>query len=443
MNLYHSRITFSLIFSLILWYSSSVQAEPKPEKGLLLDKIVAVVNDELILNSELQKRIFKTKQDLQARHVNTTPGPAFALKVLDSMIIEKLQMQKIKQRGLQISDEELLNRIRDIAQRNKLTLVQLREKLNLARPNGFKLFRQNIRQQLLFRKLQQVEVFSRTQVTEGEINNYLQRQSLVNHNEEYHLKHIVINLPESATPKQREAAKAKAKTILEKLNRGEDFSQMAVRYSEGGKALLGGDLGWLGNDEIPTFFANRVQSLKVGEHSQLIKSPIGFHIIKLVGKRDKNSNIVKQYHLYRFILLSDNTAKAKKPPKALLELSQKMNTLAAFKKLNSQFSDIPADVNANGNLGWQTLQEMPLSYADAISNLTPGHATIPIASERGWEILFLDGTREQDMNIANKHQQAMETLRRKKANETYEIWLRRLKDDALIDNRLAPEKKGL
>ncbi|WP_024850671.1 peptidylprolyl isomerase [Hydrogenovibrio kuenenii] len=426
-----------ILFAFITLLPSVLLAAP--EKGQLLDRIVATVNDDIILKSELDRQVATTEKDLTARNVQITDIEQLKRKVLDKMIMEKLQLQRIKAHGIQVQDEEVLGQIQQIAKRNNLTVLELRDRLNLSEPDGFKHFRQRIRQQMLFQKLRQVEVLDQTQVTEDEINSYLQRQSLIQNNFEYHVGHIMVNLPDSATPEQRDKAKQKAEAILERLQDGEDFSQVAVRYSEGSKALNGGDLGWLTTDQIPTFFTNTVESLKVGQLSNIIHSPVGYHIIKLLGKRDKGSKLVEQYHLYRFILLSDNAKKQSNPPKALIELAKNIKSLEDFKKLNKKYSDIPASVNAHGNLGWQTTQQMPLEYAKAISDVPPKHAAIPFATEKGWVILFVDGKRLQDMNAAGKRKQAEETLRLKKANEAYEIWLRRLKDDAVININLGKQ----
>lgn len=407
-----------------------------PEKGKLLDRIVAIVNNDIILKSELDAEVTKTEQELAARHVQVDDISKLKRKVLDKIIMEKLQLQRIKQRGIQVQDEEVLGQIGDIAKKNHLTVLELRDRLNLSEPDGFKHFRDRVRQQMLFQKLRQVEVLDQTQVTEEEVNNYLQRQNLIQNNYEYHLQHIMVNLPESATPAQRDEAKQKAENILKKLQDGQDFSQIAVRYSEGTKALNGGDLGWLTTDQIPTFFTNIVESLKVGQISNLIRSPVGYHIIKLLGKRDKGSKLVTQYHLYRFILLSSNAKKQPKPPKALIELAKSIDSLEDFKALNKKYSDIPASVNAHGNLGWQTIQQMPLQYAKALADVKPKQTAMPFATDKGWVILYLDAKRQQDMNAANKRNQARQTLRLKKANEAYQIWLRRLKDDAVIDIQL-------
>ncbi|MDG4812213.1 peptidylprolyl isomerase [Hydrogenovibrio sp. 3SP14C1] len=420
----------SLLFILTPFFAWSAPQEK------LLDRVVAVVNDNIILKSELDKEVSLAKQDLQARNIPVTNPDELASKVLDKIILERLQLQRINQLGIKIADDELFTQIQEIAKQNNLTVIELRDRLNMSQQNGFENFRERIRQQMLFQKLREVEVLSKTQVTEDEVSNFIQRQALVQSDTEYRLGHIMVSLPESATPAQRDASRQKAEEILQKIRSGEDFSQMAVRYSEGSKALQGGDLGWLGTDQIPTFFSDAVNQLEQGQTSDIIRSPVGFHIIQLQGKRNKNSQIVKQYHLYRFILLSEDAQKKQQPSSTLVQLAQSLTSLESFKQLNEKYSDIPASVNANGNLGWQTEKEMQPEYFQAIANIQPGHAAKPFATEKGWVILFLDGIRNQDLSLKDKRKQAMQTLRMKKANETYEIWLRRLKDEALIDIRL-------
>ena len=432
--------TLTTLFILLL--NANLHLQAKQSSGILLDRIVAIVNDEVILKSNLDNRIEQASIELRSRGITVSDNESLQLKVLDAIILEKLQVQRASQRGIQILDEELLEQIAEIAKENKLTILQVRNKLNSAQPNGFAVFRENIRQQLLFQKLRQVEVLSQTQVTEDEINNYLQRQSLINNNLEYRLGHIIINLPESATPAQRNQSEAKAQAVLDKLNSGEDFSQIAVRHSQGANALKGGDLGWLKSDQIPTFFSENLNSMEVNDHSKLIKSSIGFHIIKLLGERDRNSKLVTQYHLYRFTLLSDDITQNTKlsAPKELINLAEKIQSLEDFKALKEKYPDMPDAINANTDLGWLSVAKIPKLYYPALQNITVKKATPPIASDRGWDILYLDATREKDLNKLNKRQQALQAIRMKKANETFEVWLRRLKDEALIDNRLTQNK---
>lgn len=423
---------FTWLPLLMMLHSAQAWSESQPQ---LLDRVVAVVNDDIILKSQLDREAELARQELQTRNINVSNMDELNMKVLDRMILEKLQLQQIKRMGLKVPDEELLGQIQQIAEQNNLSVLQLRDRLNYARPNGFQEFRERIRQQMLFQKLREAEVLSKTQVTEDEINNFIQRQNLIENSDEYHLKHILIGLPESATPAQRDAARKKAEEVLQKLREGEDFSQMAVRYSDGSKALQGGDLGWLSNDQIPTFFAKAFSQLKPGQFSDIIRSPVGFHIIELDGQRNKNSQLVKQYHVYRFILLSDDAKHLKQPSNTLISLADSIDSLEKFKQLNEQYSDIPASVNANGNLGWQTAHDLPAEYFAAIADLDPSQAARPFATDEGWVILYLDGIRQQDVTLKDKREQAMQTLRMKKANETYEIWLRRLRDEALVDIR--------
>ena len=433
------KIITALFISLI---TTSPFTLAKEQTGELLDKIVAVVNDQIILKSTLDGRIIEAKSELKSRGIPVQDSLSLKGKVLDNIILERIQLQRIKQIGLKIPDDFLLEKITEIAKNNRLSLLEIRNKLNQNKKNGFAIFRENIRQQLLFQKLRQVEVLSKTQVTEDEISNYLQRQRLIKNDTEYHLAHIIINLPESATPKQREASLNKAKEILQKLNNGEDFSQVAVRHSQGGNALKGGDLGWLKSDQIPTFFSEQINEMEPGQHSKLIRSSIGFHIIKLMDKRNGTSKLVTQYRLYKFTLLSDDVKNSQSAtaPKRLVEIAKNINSLESFQDLKNQFPDLPKELNANTDLGWLNAQQIPENYYQALNTIKLKQATRPILSKLGWEIIYLDETRKKDLNILNEREQALKTIQMKKANETFEIWLRRLKDEALIDNRLAANK---
>ncbi len=315
-----------------------------------------MVNDKIILKTELDMRMIQAREELRTRNINVADMDGLAIKC-STPWFGRAAKERIDQRGIKVSDEELLEQIREIAEENNLTVITLRDRLNLSQPKGFARFREQLREKMLFQKLREIEVIAKTQVTEDEIDNYIQRQNLVQNSTEYSLGHIMVNLPDSATPAQRDASRSKANEILQKLRQGEDFSQMAVRYSDGSKALQGGDLGWLGLDQIPTFFSPVVQNMEIGQISDLVRSPVGFHILKLQGKRNKDSDIVKQYHLYRFILLSDKAKDAKEPPQALIDLANRIDSLEEFKALNKEYSDIPASVNANGNLGWQTCKK--------------------------------------------------------------------------------------
>jgi len=426
-----SKIWITLF--LIGLLSQTSLADTKPQ---LLDCVVAVVNDDIILKSDLEKGLVKAMQELRSRNIQLTDKEDLAEKVLDGLILERIQLQRSQQLGLKVSDDELFQQVLAIAKQNNLSAAELRDQLNKSKPNGFETFREGIRQELLFKKLRDSEVLSKTQVTESEVTNFIQRQALMQNYSEFKLNHIMISLPKSATPAEREASREKAQKLLTRLKQGEAFSQLAVRHSDGQNALQGGDLGWLKADQLPSFFMDEIDKMAVGDISRVIRSAVGFHIIQLQDKRDKDAKIVKQYHLYRFILLSDNAQQTQTPNATLIKLAKGINSLEDFKALNDKYKDMPTSVNTNSHLGWQTLAEMPQDYIKAIKDLSPKQAAMPFANDQGWVILYLDGIRDKDLSIINKRQEAMQSLRMKKATESYGSWLRRMKDEAIIDIRL-------
>jgi len=262
-----SKIWITLF--LIGLLSQTSLADTKPQ---LLDRVVAVVNDDIILKSDLEKGLVKAMQELRSRNIQLTDKEDLAEKVLDGLILERIQLQRSQQLGLKVSDDELFQQVLAIAKQNNLSAAELRDQLNKSKPNGFETFREGIRQELLFKKLRDSEVLSKTQVTESEVTNFIQRQALMQNYSEFKLNHIMISLPKSATPAEREASREKAQKLLTRLKQGEAFSQLAVRHSDGQNALQGGDLGWLKADQLPSFFMDEIDKMAVGDISRVIEA---------------------------------------------------------------------------------------------------------------------------------------------------------------------------
>ncbi|KUJ72198.1 molecular chaperone SurA [Thiomicrospira sp. WB1] len=415
----------------------SVPASASAQNTQLLDQIIAVVNDEIILQSELAQRVAQARQDLRRQNIAMPSQRELVEKVLDRMILQRLQMQRVQQLGLQVGDQAVLEQMQQIARQNNVTLAQLRDNLNRQQPQGFAQFRERIREQMLFQKLQETEVLARTQVTENEIERYLQRQALIDTAYEYRLRHLLISLPEAPTTEERDQARQEIEQLRQSILQGQSFESVAASSSDGQNALEGGDLGWLTQDQIPTFFTAVATQLQSGEVSDIIRSPVGYHLIKLEDKRRTDDQaLVDQYRLHRFLILSDDAAKQSKPPQSLVEVAQGIGSLADFETLKGDYPDMPASVNANSDMGWLTLDELSVTHARLVEQLSPGEAARPYATQEGWEILYLDQTRQTDPNAQDQRQQAIETLRRQKANESFDVWLRRLKDQAIIDIRL-------
>jgi peptidyl-prolyl cis-trans isomerase SurA len=434
-SVFPSSLSLKTLFLSAFTSLAILSATPTLATEILIDRIVAVVNDRVILKSELTAQMFTKSQELAAQNIPIEDTDALQSKVLDSMILETLQLERAENLGLQVEDQEVNEQLQKIATQNKLTLMDLRNQLNIEMPDGFQKVREKIKNKILIQKLREAEVISRAQVTESEIEHYLQRESLETSNIETRLGHILIELPDSATPDQRNEALEKARRLLKRINSGEDFSQLAVRYSNGSKALNGGDLGWLKQAEIPTFFAEAISGLKTGQVSKIIQSPSGFHIIKVIDQKDDALQLVKEYHLHRFIILSDNADQNNIPPN-INQLATSLKSQEDFNGLSTKFPDIPSEVNAASDLGWKTIETLPSPIRNAVANLEINSALPPIATEKGWMILFLQDTRTIDQKTVDKTQQAMQVIRMRKANEMFDLWLRRIKDEAFIKIRL-------
>lgn len=267
--------------SLILLLSLSTQLQA----NTLIDRIVAVVNDDIILLSELDDQTEQALAELRQRQIQRPDINALRERVLDNMIMQTLQENRAKQRGITVSDEEINAQLAQMAEANNLTLLQLREALNREMPDGFQVIRQQISDQTLIQKLREAEVINQIQVSKEEVDNFIQRRQLQNANEEFKISHILITRPDSPSAEQSRELETQVNDLYNQLQAGADFAEMAVRHSEGSQALNGGDLGWLGVDEIPSFFSAEVQRLQVGQISDVINTPGGYHILKLVDKR--------------------------------------------------------------------------------------------------------------------------------------------------------------
>lgn len=427
-NWSHTLHTMCLLFITCFVIQTPANADE------LIDRIVAVVNDEVILKSELSDEMLTQQRALMSQGITMPSAAILQQKVLDSLILEKLQLERAKQLGIEIPDEKITEQLETIAQQNNMSLIALRKRLNLETPNGFNALRQQIKHKVIIQKVREAEVLSQTHVSESEVENLLNRQALSTRQESLHLGHILIELPDSPTPQQRQQALQQAQEIHQRLQAKEDFRQLAVRYSDGSKALQGGSLGWLKRTEIPTFFTDAIAGLNAGEISQVIQSPSGFHIVKLIEQKQLTSNAaIKQYHLHRFIIPSDQ---AQQPSPKLIALSLSLRSIEDFNTLQTTYPEIPQEVNQNSDLGWRTLEEMPEPLRNKVQTMQANQALPPLATQQGWMILFLEATKIITVSDTNQEQQAIQTIRMRKANEMFERWLQRLKDDAFIEIHL-------
>ena len=401
-----------------------------------LDQIVAVVNDDVITETELDNQLHFIEQQLRQRNTQMPPENILRRQVLDRQVLDRLQLQVAKRLGIRVDDEAVNHVLSNIADQNHLSLSEFRQVL-ANQGYDFANFREDIRNQMIISQLHKSQVEDKVTVTDQEVDNYLATMAArKGMNDEYHLAHILIALPESATPDQIQAARDKAEKVLQQLKTGADFEQTAVAVSAGQQALKGGDLGWIKAGQLPTIFADEVLRMEPGQISDLIRSPSGFHIIKLLDKRHGEQHIIKQT-LARHILIrtnelvSDDDARQR-----LARLRERILAGADFGELARANSDDKVSAAEGGSLGWVSPGDLVPRFEEVMDSLKPGEISEPFRTNFGWHIVQVMARRDVDNTKQFERARAKELIRKRKADEALQNWLRQLRDESYVDYRL-------
>lgn len=402
-----------------------------------IDHIVAVANDDVITHTELEKRMRLVKQQMQQRQAKLPSDDVLRKQILEQLILERLQLQVAERVGIRVDDETINNVINNIAQENKFTLEQFRQVL--AREGyDFADFRQNIKKDITISQLRKRRVENRVTVTEQEVDNYLiNMANRQGSNDEFHLAHILIALPEAASPDQIQAAKQKAEAVLNRLRLGADFAETAIAVSNGQKALEGGDLGWRKGGQLPTLFSDTVINMQVGQMSNLIRSPSGFHIIKLLDRRSKAQRHTIQQTLARHILIRPNEVVSNAEAKQrITRLYKRIQGGADFGQLARASSDDTGSAVEGGSLGWVNPGVMVPEFEDQMNKLQPGQISQPFESQFGWHIVQVMARRQHDDSKQLERAQARQQIGRRKSEAAVENWLREMRSEAYVEIRL-------
>jgi len=412
----------------------TANASPAPRESL--EKIVAVVNDDVITRTELDNRLHAIKDQLKNQPSPLPPDSVLEKQVLDRMILASLQLQLADRNGIQVDDETLNRTIERIAQDNKLSLPEFRTVLE-KEGYDFATFREDIRREIIISRVQQRQVNDRVMVTEQEIDNYLAAQKAQgNAGTEYHLAHILVTVPDAASADRIQAARKRAKDILAKLHAGANFQETAIAASDGQQALQGGDLGWRKLGELPTLFVEPVSHMKSGDISDLIRSPSGFHIIKLLERRDGERHIITQTHARHILIRTDELTNDDAAQSKLRDIRKKLMNGADFAEMARKYSNDTANAANGGDLGWVTPGEMVPAFETQMDKLASGEISKPFKTNFGWHIVQVLDRRRHDNTDNFMRSQARKTIRQRKIEEELQTWLARLKDDAYIENRL-------
>ncbi|MBE0440320.1 MAG: peptidylprolyl isomerase [Gammaproteobacteria bacterium] len=415
-----------LLFSLLL--VATAVAQP-------LDRIIAVVDDEVILESELADMENTVRQQLRQRNAAIPPSDIMSKQVLERLIMQRLQLQRAASSGVRVGDDALNAALRQIADNNNLSLREFRDVIE---KDGFAFsdFRESIREEMIISRLRKSQVEDRIVVTDREIDNFLATQVAQGGDEEtYHLLHILINLPEAAMPEQIQAAQAKLAKIEALLAEGADFSQVASGYSDGQNALEGGDLGWRKKGELPTLFANEVPQMKVSEVSNVLRSSSGYHFVKLADKKSEETHLVKQTLASHILIRTNELVTDSDAELRLNQLRERIVNGDDFAELARAHSDDTGSAIEGGSLGWSSPGVMVPEFEEKMNVLATGELSDVFKSRFGWHLIKVIDRREENMAEEFKRNKAREQIRIRKINEELENWLRELRDEAYVEYR--------
>lgn len=421
----------------------AAKSAPNPEqealrtKGVPLDRIVAVVNDGVILESELDKKVANIVKQVDASNTTLPPMDILRKQVLDQMINIKLQLQEADSEGITVSDDQVNQAISRIVENNGMTLSELPEKLK-EQGIDYADFRQQLRDQITIQEIQQKVVQDQMSITPREVDAQLKEdQESGNADVQYHLSQILIATPLSPTSAQVDAARKKAQDIYAKLKQGADFAATAIASSDGQQALKGGDLGWRKQSELPTIFSDLVANMNPGDISEPVQSSSGFHIVKLDDvKRQAKKVVVTQTHARHIliktsVLMTDEQAKAK-----LEDLRKQILAGADFAKLAKQYSEDTGSASQGGDLGWLDPGATVPAFDEHMSKLQVGEISEPFKSQYGWHIVQVLGRRQADQTAESLKNKAYEEVYNRKSDQIVQDWLSQMKGSAYIEYHL-------
>jgi len=402
----------------------------------LLNRIVAIVNDDVILSSELNAAIDRIVEQLRANDKPVPDRPVLAKQVLERLIVETLQLEIAERNGISVDDSMINEEIRMLTEQSGISMTEFRDVL-VRDGYDYGEFREGLGKQLLIQQVRRQMVASRIKVTDQEIDNLQATLKASGQSDvEYQLSHILISIPEASSPEEIQAAEQRANNILERLGSGADFSEIAIAESDGQTALEGGDIGWRKLGQIPGLFLESVEVMQVDDVSDLIRSSGGFHIIKLTGKRGDERHIVQQTKA-RHILLKPDTVNLEEDVRIRIEkLEARLRGGEDFAALARSNSQDTLSAAKGGDLGWFNQGDMVPEFEEAMNKLEIGEISSPVKSQFGWHIIQVQERRSHDSTEEYERSKVRNLIRSRKYDEELFLWLRRLRDESYVEYRL-------
>ncbi|HLR16323.1 MAG TPA: peptidylprolyl isomerase [Alcanivoracaceae bacterium] len=402
----------------------------------ILDRIVAVVNDDVIMASELEQSTNIIASELRNNNVQLPPQEILRNQVLERMVMDKLQEELAERNGIRIDDSSLNQALANIASQNGLSLRDFSAAIE---KDGvpWERFREEIRKEMLFSQLHQQAVGRRLQITDREVERFLDSEMGKQlFSAEIHLGHILIPVRDGATPDEVEKARNQANQIVKNIRSGARFHDQAVRYSAGNEAFQGGDLGSRSPAQWPTLFAEAASNMKVGDVSEPLRAGNGFHIIELKNRKGGENQLVTQYKV-RHILITDSAVRTKNQAQQLIiRLHQEVSNGADFAALAKEHSNDPGSARDGGSLGWVNPGVMVPEFEDMYRKTPKGELSPIFQTQFGWHFLRVDDIRTTDMSDEYRRHTARLALQERRYEEELEQWLREMRNEAYVDIRL-------
>lgn len=414
-------------------------AAPAAGANQPIDRIVAVVNDDVILQSELNEATRSVQQQYASQPGQLPPPDVLQKQVLDRLILNRLQIQKAQDQGIHVSDADVDQAVNGVAQQNKMTADQLRAAVEHD-GGSFEAFRQQLADQITVQRLHQSVIQDSVSVTDSEVTNLL--SSPTYKAGEVHLAHIQISTPSGADASAIQATQAKAEQAVAALKGGMDFNAAAIRFSDASDALEGGDLGWRRMDAIPPAFVDTITAMKAGDVSPALRGPTGFNIIKLIGQREPGRQVVTEYHARQILIKpSELISPAQAEQKAQDIYNRIVNKHEDFAAAAKKDSADPTTANAGGDMGWFKQQDWGSTIAQQVDTLKDNQVSQPFQTEAGWHIIERLGTRQSDLTDQIARDEARQAIGSRKSEQVYDDYLRDMRSGAYI-SILVPELRS-
>ena len=411
-------------------------AQAPASRVVQLDRIVAVVNEDVITRRDLDDRMKVVTMQLREQGTPAPPVDVLEKQVLDRMIYTKVQLQFAKETGLRVDDSQLDSAISRIAESNKITPAQLRETLERDGVS-FGKFREDIRDEIVMSRLREREVDNKITVADSEVDNLLKVLQLQDgKTEEFDLSHILVRVPEQVSPEQLRDRRARAEKALAQISGGTDFRQVAASFSEAPDAVQGGAMGWRELTRLPTIFAEIVKGMKPGEVSGILRSPNGLHIVRLNARRGQDALvIVGQTHPRHILIKTSEVVSENDARERLVKLKERLDNNGDFAEL-ARLQSEDGSASRGGDLGWLSPGDTVPEFEKAMDALKVGEISTPVRSPFGFHLIQVIERRNEDMSKQQQRLQARVSLRAQKADEAFQEWLRQLRDKAFVEYRL-------